>query len=385
MDWKEYISSVREYQAKGFDVYIYGAGKVGVRLLEELATAKLHPTAFLVTDSRSNLKTKSGVPVLQYDDITVDKGRSLVLVALKKPWNEDVLDLLEKESFPHVLDMQDDFDVFVKKPMILEITSRIGCKIACRFCPQNLLCANYKDAEMVLSLASFQQAVDKCPSELGIAFSGFAEPFLNPDMVKMIRYAHECGREIYLNTTLVCMTQEMFEKIKDIPFKQNILHLPDKDGFAHIPVTEEYLKLLDIVLEAKKVGTEEPFFDKANAQGMLAPDVEAIVANRIKVSNQLVDRAGNLPENPALKTASYLHGKIYCNCAPEMNAHVLLPNGDLALCCMDFGLQYTIGNLLKESYESIQNGEKMQEILALMDESPRGGCSLSKVHRGHAA
>ena len=386
MDWQEYIRTVKDHQSRGFDIYIYGAGKVGTRLLAKLVTADLRPQAFMVTDASSNQKEKSGVPVLQYDDAAIDKENSLILVALKRPWNQDVLALLKKSGYPHVLDMQTELDAFLKKPLILEITSRIGCRVACRYCPQKLLCSNYKGAEKMLSLETFQKAVDKCPMELGIVFSGFAEPFLNPDMVKMIRYAHERGREVYLNTTLVGMTPKIFEHIRDIPFKTNVLHLPDKEGLAHIPVTKEYLEVLNLVLEARKAdGT--PFFDKANAQGEVDPVIKKIVAGRIYFSNQLVDRAGNLPKNQALKSVQYLHGKIYCNCAPEMNAHVLLPNGDLALCCMDFGLQYIIGNILEDTYESIQTGQRMQEILALMDESPRGGdiicrrCTEAMLHK----
>jgi len=32
---------------------------------------------------------------------------------------------------------------------------------------------------------------------------------------------------------------------------------------------------------------------------------------------------------------------------------VLLPNGDVSLCCMDYGLDHIIGNLHKQTYEDV--------------------------------
>jgi hypothetical protein len=43
----------------------------------------------------------------------------------------------------------------------------------------------------------------------------------------------------------------------------------------------------------------------------------------------------------------------YCNSTYYPN-FILLPNGNVQLCCMDFGLQHTMGNLLERDYNSIK-------------------------------
>ena len=55
-------------------------------------------------------------------------------------------------------------------------------------------------------------------------------------------------------------------------------------------------------------------------------------------------------------------GGYYCNRALRMNHNVLLPNGDVVLCCMDFGMQHVLGNLKRQSYEEIMQGREMRKI-----------------------
>lgn len=75
-----------------------------------------------------------------------------------------------------------------------------------------------------------------------------------------------------LYTTLIGLTKKKLMKIISMPFKQVVLHVADKDGYANIPVTDEYLELLEIIINAKKKdGT--PFVDNANCQSEPHPKV----------------------------------------------------------------------------------------------------------------
>ena len=75
-------------------------------------------------------------------------------------------------------------------------------------------------------------------------------------------------------------------------------------------------------------------------------------------------RAGNLlgeaiikPELAKIKDRfkHMEHGdkKMTCNCTERLYHNVCLPNGDVSLCCMDYGLKYIIGNLLTQEYDDI--------------------------------
>ena len=68
----------------------------------------------------------------------------------------------------------------------MEITTVIGCRVQCDFCPQSLLMNRYEkknDVEeitwgkpIVMSFEAFKICVDKLPLDVRIDFSGFAEP-----------------------------------------------------------------------------------------------------------------------------------------------------------------------------------------------------------------
>jgi radical SAM protein with 4Fe4S-binding SPASM domain len=42
--------------------------------------------------------------------------------------------------------------------------------------------------------------------------------------------------------------------------------------------------------------------------------------------------------------------------------NVLLPNGDVQLCCMDYGLEHKIGNLLTMSYNDLFTSDEYRRI-----------------------
>jgi hypothetical protein len=53
-------------------------------------------------------------------------------------------------------------------------------------------------------------------------------------------------------------------------------------------------------------------------------------------------------------------GRIECGRLARQS--VLLPNGDVALCCMDYGLQHVLGNLLSGDYESLFRSDEFLRV-----------------------
>ena len=60
------------------------------------------------------------------------------------------------------------------------------------------------------------------------------------------------------------------------------------------------------------------------------------------------------------------HGAICCTLGEELNNFVLLPDGTVVLCCMDFGMKHVLGNLYADTYEDIINGEAMKNVKKAM-------------------
>ena len=53
------------------------------------------------------------------------------------------------------------------------------------------------------------------------------------------------------------------------------------------------------------------------------------------------------------KIANHGDKPMTCGCLEKMYHNVMLPNGDVSLCCMDYGLEHILGNLIEQDYEDV--------------------------------
>ena len=247
----------------------------------------------------------------------------------------------------------------------LEITTTIpikGCVVDCVFCPQRLLVSKYRGNKS-LSFNDFKLIVDKLPREVRITFAGFTEPWVHKQCTDMVMYAYDRGHDIAAFTTGVGMKIQDLERIKDIPFSGGpnggfVFHLPDEELFAKHPITPQYIQLVEHLASLRDV--IKNFY--IMSMGSVHSSVAHIFGN-IRPS-EMWSRAGNLIHETLLKPEllnlknnfrSVYHGEydMTCNCIEKLYHNVLLPNGDVSLCCMDYGLDHILGNLLNQEYDDI--------------------------------
>jgi SAM-dependent methyltransferase len=254
----------------------------------------------------------------------------------------------------------------VKSP-ILEITTNIhskGCAINCVFCPQTVLINEYKGTR-VLSLENFKLVIDKLPTGIGVIFAGLSEPWLNPDCTEMVLYAHSKGHQISIFTTGIGMTIEDVDRIKHIPFASGVdrgftLHIPDVEKYANHPLTDKYIPLLEHIRDSNIAHL------RVVSMGMTPDDIRDIFPYVQKA--RMFSRAGNLakeevfkPRLARLKT-EYLstdngEGKVSCAAPEGLHHTVMMPNGDVSICCQDYELKHVIGNLFTQEYNDIIPGK----------------------------
>jgi len=203
-----------------------------------------------------------------------------------------------------------------------------------------------------MKFETFKQCIDKLPKDVQITFSGMSEPWLNKDMTKMLLYAYKKGfKEFRVYTTGVGMDIKDVDKIKKIPFNKFVVHLPDANNNALIPVTKSHKELL---MKIKKSKIKNCSY---MTMGTLHPELVAEFGGLV-VSPKMISKAGNLEKFERLNHK----GPLMCNSEFGLKHSMLLPNGDVYLCCMDNALQYQIGNLLHEGYESLYKGKEFKLI-----------------------
>jgi len=59
----------------------------------------------------------------------------------------------------------------------------------------------------------------------------------------------------------------------------------------------------------------------------------------------------------------------------NMEVNFLIPSGDVLLCCQDFGIDYIIGNLVTDEFESLYKSRTFKSVLgSLQDDSINSIC-----------
>ncbi len=234
----------------------------------------------------------------------------------------------------------------------LEITMAVpakGCPLRCVFCPQDNLIGAYK-GEQMMTLENFKMAVDKLPRDIHITFAGYCEPYVNRHCTDMILYAHNTGHTVSLFTTGVGMNISDFEKIRDIPFTGVqggfVLHLPDKEGYFKHHLSHKYLELMN---EIKRNQYRISNFQSAT-MGTLEDQLKEIFPDTFRQT--MYTRAGNVERDDLVQIAPKAV-PMTCGCPERLYHGVLMPNGDMTLCCMDYGLKHIHGNLFTQEYEEI--------------------------------
>lgn len=255
--------------------------------------------------------------------------------------------------------------------MFYEITTVIGCSNNCSYCPQKKIITNYHqsnkpNAPYVLSLKNFKKILNKIPSDIDINFAGFSEPFQNPECVDMAIYAYKKGHVVRIYTTLRYLGPYTLKKLLDnIPFDNKgdarfVVHIPSDSEFKKIKFDKDYLTTLEVLIAAKINVVFSYLGDEK-----LPYKIESLFKKykRHIHYGKLISRAGNIKiKNVDLPT--FKANKIRCeNRAYGTRGHVVLPDGRIALCCMDYGLDHILGNLLTDKFDEIENGKEFKKIL----------------------
>jgi Radical SAM superfamily/Iron-sulfur cluster-binding domain len=256
----------------------------------------------------------------------------------------------------------------------LEITTMVGCPLKCTYCPQDQLKGTYGKNEKYLSLENFKLILSKIPDYVRIDFSGMAEPWANPSATAMLRHALESGFQISVYTTLYSMgvddARQVLGLLSDHASQVEVLclHLPDNNGnmrgFRH---SYEYEAILAAFIRLGASGVLRRFETMTMDRKGL---VDEKLRNTVKTLPPWVGhtRADALDTSQVggqpIEVTPHHEAPVTCGFTPFYDHNVLLPNGDVVLCCMDYSLKHKVGNLIDNDYFSIFASPGMAQLHA---------------------
>jgi len=232
----------------------------------------------------------------------------------------------------------------------------------------------------------FKGFLEKLPIDVRIDFSGMAEPWLNKSATDMLQFSLLKGHKVAVYTTLEGMTIEdakrVIETIKEHGRQVEVLtlHLADNEnnmrGFRFTP---EYGEVLRLFMSSREDLQASNFSVMTmSGSGNFHSELESLVP-KPAVPFRGHSRAGTLTdreiEPPPTPQNSF---PLSCRSTPFYDRNVLLPNGDVYLCCMDYNLQHKLGNLHENSYLDLFRSETLRELVVVNQRPDFSKCSLCK-------
>lgn len=267
---------------------------------------------------------------------------------------------------------------------VMELTTMIGCPLMCTFCPQDNLRTEYGSGTKYMQPMDLMTVLTKLPKNTRIDFSGMSEPWANPECTMMLEMVLYMGFNVAIYTTLYGMNDPVRVKkvLESHPNQVEVfmLHLPDANSnMKGWKLTQEWMNAFETMMTLQiPCGLGAMTMD---GSGFVHPSLQHIIGRlpswqgHTRADSLNVEQIGgqtNISVTPRNDFA------LTCRSTPFYDRNVLLPNGDVVLCCMDYNLKHVIGNLLKQTYEQIFEGEKLAEIVKINEKPEFDKCSICK-------
>ncbi|WP_233443033.1 radical SAM/SPASM domain-containing protein [Bradyrhizobium brasilense] len=246
---------------------------------------------------------------------------------------------------------------------VLEITTTAGCIVRCSYCSQDKFADRQRPVSLAkhLGLHDFERCLARVPTATDISFAGYSEPWLHPSCTSMVEHAYARGHDIRIFTTLVGMNGSDVRRLQMLQFRAFVVHVPDDGSYMNRRlVGKSYLNVMGQLLEA-----DIPSI-RFVVLGTIHPALADIIpAKKLERLRPLSSTRGRLDPD-IIKPRRPVIGALTC-LGKQQYRNILLPNGDVTLCCMDFERRHVLGNLLRDEYEHLFEGTIFREVVDRMN------------------
>jgi MoaA/NifB/PqqE/SkfB family radical SAM enzyme len=234
----------------------------------------------------------------------------------------------------------------------LNVTTTSGCRGRCVYCPQDRYWEAMRERPRFLTAAEFESLVPMLEGTHFdvLSFGGFSEPFDNPEIVDLLMLAAtaEFVDEVFVYSNGEAMTPETMRALEHV-------RLGTVDVSCHGFDPETYRRTRSFVdpvavrrnvihllrhrenIDNLVISVTGPF---ASDESLRELEELCESAGATLFRRDLHNRAGLLRiGRDERKSGAFRCAKF------DFEKPVLVPGGDLSLCCQDFALHSLIGNL----------------------------------------
>ena len=243
---------------------------------------------------------------------------------------------------------------------IIEFNPTELCNRTCHFCPRHDP-EVYPNQNLHMTEETVQNVVDdlvRYNYEGQIMFSGFGEPLLNRNILKLIKICSDAGiyTEMTTNADKIFKVKKPWYKMQDfVDAGLTAMHIDIYDD------TKQYNKILKAV---------KPFIGKIRLK---------LTPRFVQTTSVFNNRAGKLNPiegiNPNGRTAPCF--------APSVKAFIDW-DGTVQMCCHDWDKTGNFGNVNEQPFSEIWNNEKMNKIRSVLmfNKRQKAGSPCDKCSTG---
>lgn len=250
--------------------------------------------------------------------------------------------------------------------LLFEISLFVGCPINCNYCPQIEL---YKKcSDKYISFEDYKKFISTVPKKgMYLVFAGFCDPLLYDDLENVIKYTYDEGYNMLLATALPTKNKKNVELFLDEKyFKGRTVHLKDS-SMNKAFFDDSYYEYLDRYLQQVHNQQDK---NKEYKFSFLGEELEPRIMDLL-IKNNLQDRFKKIipfqridapVKSEKILKPDYKCGRLYCS-ENFYKKQMLVPGGDVVMCCMDVQKKHVLGNLHNTSYEDIYKSEEYKKIM----------------------
>ncbi len=245
--------------------------------------------------------------------------------------------------------------------MHLEFTLTAVCPLMCPYCPQGAYARAYasRPGRRSMTLDDYKRMLaNVAHTTRNIDFSGYSEPLHNPHWFDVFRHTLDQGYTVNLFSTLGSASRDDLDRLSGLAISRIYVllldHVAQRDKLAFLieRCRERHRDLVFIYFDEDGRELAAAFQDRVSCERWTAHS-----------------RAGLLDVG-----RRHLPDAVSC-CEQREFCNVVLPNGDVHVCCMDFALQHRIGNLLESPLAVIQYSDTARAFRDTMASARDGICN----------
>lgn len=227
----------------------------------------------------------------------------------------------------------------------MELTNH--CNLTCSVCPNQMM----SRAKTFMSFSTVKHIIDANPSIREVGLSVWGEPLLHPELLSIVKFLSEKNIEVGLSTNAVLLNHKL-----------------------SVDLLEAGLYCINFSLNPTRNPTQEE--KESIFKQVLNIDYFLHLSKRVKCSLTLTVSATN--EANIRKMAETWRRKVKVIIQPQVlfthddrrgkcyqlyrNHLVVLSNGYIVPCCVDYEGSYILGHALKDNLNDCYTGEKMRLI-----------------------